>query len=224
MERNNMKHNHTHIVVVLDRSGSMATVADDTINGFNRFLDDQKSAPGTANITLNQFDNEFEVVIDNKDIKSAEHLTSKTFVPRGNTALLDAIGRSITTTGSKIESMPEHERPSRVVMVVVTDGQENASHEFKQEKVFEMIEHQRTKYSWEFVFMGADQQAIKNASGMGFAASNAMNYAKSSTGTRMAFASAASNLRKMRSGDKADMSFTTADLQAQAQAGVAEQK
>lgn len=215
-----MKKNHTDITIVLDRSGSMATCADDTIGGVNKFLDDQKAAPGTATISLHQFDHEFDTVINAKDIKVAEHLSSKTFVPRGNTALLDAIGRAIKNTGSRLENASDGDKAEKVVFVIVTDGHENASHEYNQADVFNMIEHQKIKYSWEFVFIGANQNAIKTASGIGISDANAMSYAHNPIGTQAVFGSTSSNLRKFRGGQSVSMAYTEDDKDAQIKAGL----
>jgi len=221
MAVNNMKQNHTDITIVLDRSGSMASVADDTIGGFNRFLDDQRTTPGTAAITLHQFDDQFETPIHAQDVKAAPQLTSKTFVPRGNTALLDAIGRAIGDTGARMEAAGENERAEKVVFVIITDGHENASHEYNHGKVFEMIEHQRSKYAWEFVFLGANQDAIKVASNLGMSAGNAINYAANAIGTKKAFAATSANLRSFRSGRSASMAYSKADRDEQSKAGAA---
>jgi hypothetical protein len=210
-----MKTNHTDITIVLDRSGSMHSVAADTIGGFNKFLADQKSAPGTANLTLHQFDHAFETLIDGKDIQSAEDLTSSTFVPRGNTALLDAIGRAVTATGVRLAASPA----DKVVFVIITDGHENASKEFNLTKVNEMISHQKDKYSWEFVFLGANQDAIAAGQALGVNASSSMTYASNAMGTQSAFLSTSANLRNMRSGDAETMDFCAADYKAQAEAG-----
>lgn len=215
-----MKQNHIDITVVLDRSGSMASVADDTIGGFNRFLNDQKSAPGTAIISLHQFDDVFETVINGQDIKSAPELTSKTFVPRGSTALLDAIGRAIKDTGSRLENASDADKAEKIVFVIVTDGHENASHEYNQADVFKMIEHQKTKYLWEFVFIGANQNAIKTASGIGISGANAMSYASNAVGTKAVFRSVSSNLRSYSGGMSAGMAFTEDDKEAQTKAGL----
>ena len=214
-----MKQNHTDITIVLDRSGSMASVADDTIGGFNRFLTDQRNAPGSAVITLHQFDDQFETPIKAQDVKTAPELTGKTFVPRGNTALLDAIGRAIGDTGSRMQALSENDRAEKVVMVIITDGQENASHEYNHAKVFEMIGHQRDKYKWEFVFLGANQDAIKAATHLGMAAGNAMTYAANSKGTNAAFASTSANLRAMRCGASASMAYSDKDRDEQSKAG-----
>lgn len=215
-----MKTNHTDITIVLDRSGSMASVAPDTIGGFNRFLDDQQKAPGTAAITLHQFDHEFETVLDAKPIGEAKPLDGTTFVPRGNTALMDAIGRAITGTVSRLEKTPDADRPEKVVFVIVTDGQENASREFNHAKVHEMITHQKEKYQWEFVFLGANQDAIKAAGNIGIQAANAMTYAHNKAGTVAAFASTSNNLMRMRSGATTTMDYSAEDRLKQTRAGV----
>lgn len=215
-----MKTNHTDITIVLDRSGSMASVVDDTIGGFNRFLDDQRKAPGTAVITLHQFDDQFETPMKAQDVKSAPQLTARTFVPRGMTALLDAIGRAIGDTGARLQSLDENERAAKVVFVIITDGHENASHEYNHARVFEMIEHQRSRYNWEFVFIGANQDAIKVASKLGMPIGNAINYAANAVGTQAVFGSASSNLVRLRSGNVKSMAFTDEDREKQKKAGL----
>lgn len=218
-QTNNMKDNHTDITIVLDRSGSMSSVASDTIGGFNRFLDDQKKAPGTATITLNQFDHEYQRVIDAKPIAEAYPLTAETFVPRGNTALLDAIGRSINETGARLSSLPEDQRPAKVVVVIITDGHENASREFDRSKIDSMITEQRDKWNWEFVFLGANQDAIKAAQGMGIAAANAMTYAANAAGTSGAFQATSANLVSLRAGQSRSMGYSGEQRRAQKDAG-----
>ena len=131
------------ITVVLDRSGSMEAVADDTIGGFNHFVKDQREEAGSACLTLVQFDTEYEFVHRALPIAEVPRLTRQTFRPRGGTALLDALGRSINETGARLAAMPEAERPGRVVFVVLTDGEENSSREFHAAKVGQMIAHQR---------------------------------------------------------------------------------
>lgn len=214
-----MKSNHTDITLVLDRSGSMASVAPDTIGGVNTFIEEQRKASGTATFTLHQFDDQFETPIDGKDIKEVSPLTSKTFVPRGNTALLDAIGRAIGNTGSRLEKSNDSERAGKVVFVIVTDGHENASHEYTPDKVHEMIDHQKTKYSWEFVFLGANQDAIKAATNIGINSGNAMSYAANTVGTQQMFAAVGSNLRMYRCNASPDMKFSTKQKDAQKKAG-----
>lgn len=210
-----MKQNHTDITIVLDRSGSMRSAIDDTIGGFNQFLKDQREASGTASVTLHQFDDQFETPMKAQDVKTAPELTSKTFVPRGYTALLDAIGRAIGDTGARLEAEPAE----KVVFVIITDGHENASREYNHTKVHEMISHQRDKYSWEFVFLGANQDAIKAATNLGMAAGNAMTYAANSDGTKKAFAATSANLCAMRSGATRSMAYADKDRAAQRAAG-----
>lgn len=215
-----MKANHTDITIVLDRSGSMASVADDTIGGFNRFLADQKAAPGTATITLHRFDHEFETPIKARDIQKAPDLNGQSFVPRGQTALMDAIGRAIGATGERLQKLAENDRAENVVFVIITDGHENASHEYDQQKVFEMITHQQQKYKWEFVFLGANQDAIKAAVMLGMNANAAMTYASNSIGTQSAFKAASGNLlRKRAGGQQVNCSFTDFDREEQKKAG-----
>jgi hypothetical protein len=175
------KPNFVEIVVVLDRSGSMETVRTDTIGGFNAFIEEQKkNKVGDVKVSLFQFDNVYETVYNGKPINEVPALTKDTFVPRGMTALLDAVGRAITDVGARLAQTPEEERPSLVIFVILTDGQENASKEFKIEKVKEMIKHQTESYSWQFVFLGADQDAFQAAQ-MGIGSSNTFNYVSKDT-------------------------------------------
>lgn len=215
-----MKNDYTHIAIVLDRSGSMEAVANDTIGGFNKFLADQKAVPGHATLTLVQFDSQsVDTVNDGTPISFVADLTSKTFVPRGGTPLYDAIGQTINATGKFLKNIPEDARPAKVVFVIITDGFENASHEFNREKVFEMIKHQREAYKWEFVFIGANQDAMATGRAMGVAGTNCMTSAANSVGTQSLYDSASSNLRSYRTSARADMSFTQSDYDKQAAAG-----
>jgi Mg-chelatase subunit ChlD len=133
-----MKHS-ADITVVLDRSGSMASIASDVVGGFNHFVTDQQVQPGECRLTLVQFDHECEVVYAGRPIAEAPSLTAETFEPRGTTALLDAIGRTIDATGERLRALPEPDRPDRVLLVVITDGLENASIDYNRSRVFDMI-------------------------------------------------------------------------------------
>ncbi len=215
-----MKQDYTDINIVLDRSGSMQSIKNDTIGGFNAFLEAQKTVPGEASISLVQFDNVYEVVYQALALGDAPELTATTFVPRGSTALLDAIGRAINATGARLAAMAETDRPSKVIFVILTDGYENASQEFTAVQINQMIQHQRDAYQWEFVFLGANQDAITTASQLGIQAGNAMSYAASPVGTRAAFQSVAKNLSKVRLKQAASMNFDEADRAAQRDAGV----
>lgn len=197
----------------------MASVADDTVNGFNRFMDDQRKVPGTATVTMHQFDDRFETPIKGRDIHKAPNLTAETFVPRGNTALLDAIGRAIGETGERLEKAPEHERAEKVIFVIVTDGHENASRKFTESEINKMIEHQKTKYSWEFVFLGANQDAIASAQGIGISVANAMTYASNKIGTEKLYAAFSSNVRSFRCSTSKDMAWSDEQREDQKKAG-----
>jgi hypothetical protein len=200
--------------VVLDRSGSMHSVASDTVGGFNRFVEDQKAAPGRAVLTLVQFDTEYEFVHRAVPVGQVPPLD---FHPRGGTALLDALGRAIVETGERLAAMPEDARPGKIAFVVLTDGQENSSREYTRERVFEMIRRQNEEYSWQFLFLGANQDAISAASSIGIPAAAAMTYAGTGQGTARAMNSASSALRSYRCGPRGQsVSFTDEDRAVQA--------
>jgi hypothetical protein len=214
-----MKENYTDINIVLDRSGSMHSVKSDTIGGFDTFLSEQQSAPGEAAITLIQFDDAYESVYRAISIKEAKPLDDKTFVPRGSTALLDAIGRTIHDTGKRLESMSESDKPAKIVFVVITDGHENASKEYSTAKVNEMIQHQRDVYGWEFVFLGANQDAITSAAAIGISVANAMTYASNSAGVRTSFRALSANMASLRVGRTRSMAWSKEDRDEQKKAG-----
>lgn len=202
---------HAHISMVLDRSGSMAGVAAATISGVNAFLSEQKKAAGRATITLAQFDDLYEIVYADKEIADAPDLTSATFSPRGSTALLDAIGDTIAAT-DKVKG-------AKIVFVIVTDGMENASTKFTQKDIFASIKARRAK-KWEFVFIGANQDAIQAGGALGIAGANNMTYGANALGTQSMFASVSANTTSLRTGSKIDMSFEDKDREAQMKAGV----
>lgn len=183
-----MRKNHTELVCVLDRSGSMESIRQDAIGGFNAFLEGQRKVPGTASVTLVLFDNEYQVVHEAVDLAVVKDLTAVTFVPRGSTALLDAVGRAINSVGARLDKMAQDDRPEKVMVCILTDGQENCSHEFKLERIKEMIEHQRTKYAWEFAFLAANQDAFATAGGMGISTKCTANFTPDSAGTKRAYA------------------------------------
>lgn len=212
-----MKKDFADITFVLDRSGSMSSVRADTIGGFNAFIEAQRKVPGECNASLVQFDDQYEIVYTAKPVKDAPELTAETFVPRGMTALLDAIGRTINATGKRLEAIPEADRPSKVIFVILTDGGENSSKEFTREKVFEMITHQKNTYQWDFVFLGANQDAISAGASLGIAAGSTMTYASNAVGTKHAFASASAYAARSRTVGTA--SFSDEDREKQKQAG-----
>lgn len=228
-----MKTGYTDINIVLDRSGSMGSIRRDTIGGFNQFLKSQQSVEGEATITLIQFDDQYDVVLDAAKISDAKPLDNLTFIPRGSTALIDAIGRTIDRVGKRLELMEESERPEKVLFVILTDGEENASHEYNMRadgngtlspcgtsRINEMISLQRDVYQWEFVFLGANQDAISTASEMGISAKNAITYAANSAGVFAVMDSVNANVASYRAGVTRSASFTDDDRKKQQKAGV----
>ena len=198
------------ITVVLDRSGSMSCIRDDTIGGFNSFLKDQKATPGEDLLTLIQFDDKYETMHDAIPLSEVEPLTESTFVPRGSTALLDAIGRTINATGARLAKMDEKDRPEKVIFVIITDGHENASREFiSRQKIFEMVTHQTEKYDWQFMYLGANQDAIDEGRKFGIARDSSMSYAATSGGSTKSWEAVSRSVRSRKSGMTVkDCSFT----------------
>lgn len=194
-----MDNNYTHISVLLDRSGSMGIIQNDTIGGFNKFLQDQKKVSSKATISLIQFDNLYEEVYVGKDLKEASELTTATFTPRGGTALLDAIGKTIIKTGEWLTNIPEAIRPGKVVFVIITDGEENQSHEFTRNRIFEMIKHQTDQYKWGFVFLGANQDAIQVGASYGIARGSSWTYSHTGVGASDAFCAVSTGMLNLRS-------------------------
>ncbi len=182
-----MRENYCHVSMVLDRSGSMGDIKNDIIGGVNEFVRKQKEDPGFMTLSLAQFDNVYEVIHNFVDLVNVPELTDETYEPRGSTALLDAIGRTITSTGQHLLNLSESERPSKVLFVIVTDGEENASREFLRNKIFEMITHQEKEYNWEFVFIGANQDAIAEGGSLGVHADSSVNFCSTGVGTQAAF-------------------------------------
>lgn len=167
-----MNKDYSHIVFILDRSGSMASQADDAIGGFNTFIASQKALPSKATFSLILFDDKYEQPYDFTPIAMVKELDHKTFVPRGGTALLDAVGRAIGETGEKLAGMPEVDRPGRVMVAVLTDGEENQSRRFSASEVKSMIEHQQKKYAWQITFLSSDIRASEQALSYGFSVGN----------------------------------------------------
>lgn len=202
-----MRQDLTDITIILDRSGSMEPIRDDTIGGVNTFVDNQKGLAGAASMTLVKFDDVCEVLYRGKPIADAPALTRETYNPRGSTALLDAIGKTIERTGARFSAMQEQDRPAKVIIVIVTDGQENASREFTKDKVMEMIRVQRDVYKWDFVFLAANQDAIASASSVGIAAGKAMSYGHNSAGVREVFSHASAYASRSRAAGSVDASL-----------------
>ncbi len=179
----------TEIIVILDRSGSMDSVRADTIGGFNSFLADQKKLPDEAWLTLVQFDDQYEKVYEGRPLAEAPRLDEQSFQPRGSTALLDAIGRTIHEQGERFSRAPDDQKPSKVIVAIMTDGFENASRKFDRAQVFGLIAQQREQWGWVFYFLGANQDAIAEAGRLGLAAGQALSYAATPLGTAAALRS-----------------------------------
>ncbi|CAN5571422.1 VWA domain-containing protein [soil metagenome] len=212
--------NKTDITIILDRSGSMESVKSDTIGGFNSFLGEQQKVDGEASLSLVQFDDQYEVLYLDKDINSADRLTEATFQPRGMTALLDAIGRTINSVGQRLASLAEAERPDKVLFVIMTDGFENASKEFNAAKISEMINQQRNIYKWEFMFIGANQDAVLSANEIGIPAFAALTYAANEEGTQAAYSMMADKVKNYRVSSNAEaLQFNDEDRERQKKAG-----
>jgi hypothetical protein len=212
--------NKTDITIILDRSGSMESVKQDTIGGFNNFLSEQQKVEGEASLSLVQFDDQYEVVYVDKDILAADRLTENTFQPRGSTALLDAIGHTTIAVGQRLAALAEAERPDKVLLVIMTDGFENASHEFSAAQISEMINHQRNVYSWEFMFIGANQDAVLSAQEIGIPAYSALTYAANAEGTQVAYSMIAGKVANYRKSKDAEaLRFNDDDRERQKKAG-----
>lgn len=188
----------TEIACILDRSGSMESIRDDAIGGFNTFIDNQKKLPGEARLTLVLFDNEYLIVEDGTPLGQIKPLDHSTFVPRGPTALYDAVGRTINDLGARLAKMPDADRPGKVIVVILTDGQENSSHEFSQKNIFDMIQKQQTTYSWEFLFLAANQDALAAAESIAIKQDNAINFEASPKGVQFAMHCMSANIENFR--------------------------
>ena len=167
----------TEIVFILDRSGSMESMVEPAISGFNRLLREQQKVSGSARFTLVLFDDLYEIPVLSVPIIEVVELDTSTYVPRGSTALLDAIGRTIDDLGEKLAGTPEEDRPGQVIVAILTDGFENASTRHTWADVAARIRHQTEVYGWRFLFLGANQDAIATASQLGIGAADSSNFA-----------------------------------------------
>ena len=184
-----MKKNLTELVFILDRSGSMAGLEGDTIGGFNAMLQKQRGEPGEALISTVLFDNETDVIHDRISLDRVPALTEKEYDVRGCTALLDAVGGAIHHIGNVHKYAREEDRPEKTLFVITTDGMENASRRYTYDKVKSMIERQRERYGWEFLFLGANIDAAREAARFGIRADCAADYHADSMGTEAVYES-----------------------------------
>lgn len=165
----------THLYVLLDRSGSMQSIKSDVEGGFAAFVAEQQAAPGTCRVTLAQFDDHYEVVYRDRDVHAVPPLALQ---PRSRTALHDAMGRLVTEAGAALAALPEEQRPGTVLVAVMTDGLENASREWDAAAVKALVEQQTDQWGWQFLYMGADQDAIEVGASLGVAPEHSMTYAR----------------------------------------------
>lgn len=218
-----MKEGYTHITVVLDKSGSMAAIKSDTIGGFNTFLKgQQETAKDFDTFTFVQFSGDsgfnrvtaapfyshvgvaeptsqiYNFVYKNARIKDAKELTDKTFVPSGGTPLLDTLGDTIMDLGKHLDNLPEEEKPSRVVFVIITDGEENTSKRYSKTAIKNLISEQSKTWKWEFVFLGANQDAIVEARNYGIDAFHAMSYGTSSAAVEKTYSSLTRSINTLK--------------------------
>ena len=193
-----MNNNLTEIVSIIDRSGSMQSVKQDAIGGFNSFVEAQLTVDGDAQITVVLFNHEYHFLYNGVPLTADIHLNSDNYTPAGTTALLDAVGRTIDDVGVRLSNTPEHERPGLVIVAILTDGLENASRDYTRQRIFDMIEHQQNQYSWQFIFLAANQDAIATARTLNIASKNAVAFDATSAGTNRVFRQKAAMVGAMR--------------------------
>lgn len=188
---------------VLDSSGSMSSIRNDTIGGFNTFLEEQRDEPGEASVSLYDFNSQVNRVYQGKRISEAPELTEGSYVPGGRTALHDAIASAITETDRYIEQLAAAARPDTVIVVILTDGKENAS-ETPHDRVQELVEEHQDEHGWEFFFIGANQDAALTAGEMGINADRSLDMSASGEGAREAYSSTSRNISQARRGEQMD--------------------
>ena len=194
-----MKRNLTELVFILDRSGSMQGLEGDTIGGFNAMIEKQKKEPGEAFVSTVLFGDRSEVLHDRVKVSEVQPITEKEYYVRGCTALLDAIGGAIHHIGNIHKYARSEDVPEHTLFVITTDGMENASRRYSAQKVKEMIRRQKGKYGWEFLFLGANIDAVETAGRMGIAPERAVNYHSDSDGTRLNYEVLSQTISAVRS-------------------------
>lgn len=201
-----MKQNLSHLVFILDRSGSMASTVKDAEGGFDATIDKQKDEPGECRVTLVEFSDGVETIFEDRQLHAVEKLKLS---PSGSTALRDALGTTIEHVGHKLVTLSEHDRPAKVIFVVITDGGENASRQYGPERIKEMIEHQQSVYGWTFFFLGANQDAVTTGTALGFNVGQTLTFNATERGTIASYDTICRALSSTRSGDT--YAFTDAD-------------
>ena len=193
-----MKKNLTELVMILDRSGSMGGLESDTIGGYNSMLKRQREAEGEVLVSTVLFDDRSEVLYDRVPLEKMPQMTEKEYYVRGCTALLDAVGGAVRHIGNVHKYAREEDRPEKTIFVITTDGLENASREYSYDRVKKMVERQKEKYGWEFLFLGANIDAIETAGRFGITPDRAANYHSDSRGTALNYEVLADTVCEMR--------------------------
>jgi Mg-chelatase subunit ChlD len=193
-----MNNNYAEIAFVLDRSGSMQSCREAAMNGFNLFLHEQQQTESLVKLTLVLFDDEYLVPINGLPVAEIVPLNDDSYVPRGSTALLDAIGRTIDDLGARLAALPEQDRPGQVIVAILTDGLENSSQSYTWQQIARRIKQQTEQYRWTFLFLGANQDAIATAAQMNIAAANAAAYVADAAGLHASSSSLGRKVRGIR--------------------------
>ena len=194
----------TEIVLILDRSGSMAGLEDDTVGGFNAMIETQKKTAGAVYVSTVLFDHESEVLHDRVPLAEVQPLTRDTYTPRGSTALYDAVGGAIHHIGNIHKYARREDVPHKTLFVITTDGMENASRRYSREQVKAMIARQQEKYGWEFLFLGANMDAAETAETIGIHKQNAVDYHADTCGTRKNYAAVSEAVTQIRAAQPLD--------------------
>jgi hypothetical protein len=199
-----MKKNHSAAILIVDKSGSMFALQHDTIGSINKFIEDQKNTPGTCEFAIVQF-NSYVSELNIKDVKEYDHLTLKDYAPHGMTALNDAIGITIDKYGKFLSDRDESERPETVIICVITDGEENSSLEYQTLDALKgVVNHQKEKYNWNFIFLGADIDSFDSGGARGFCTNATSNYIKTTSGNIAAYNTASQVVSCLRGGASLD--------------------
>ena len=185
------------LVFILDRSGSMSGKESDTIGGFNSLIEKQKKEEGDALVTVVLFDDQYELLYDRVSLKEIPEMTSKEYFVRGSTALLDSVGKTINSIKAKQDGAEESSKPGKTMFVIITDGYENASHEYRRDTIKNLIET-RKKEDWEFLFIGANIDSVTEAAALGIDANRAANYEQNEAGASSMFAAVGKVVAEVR--------------------------
>jgi len=204
-----MKSGLTYLIFVIDRSGSMASIRDDMIGGFNTFIKTQKDAKlGDCKVFAYKFDNIYETMFEDIDLNDVPQLDRNNYVPRDMTALYDAVGTTIDNMGLRLAAMKEKDRPEKVLVVTITDGEENSSRKFNQQNVADKIKTQREQFNWDFAYIGANQDAWAVGHSIGYQAGTTLDYVADSQGTAYAFRKLCASTSAYRGVKGAKFAFT----------------